>query len=420
MSAALGWLWPARQERALLALGRAVGLGERLATLQALSDQPTAGVATLLASEVRRCPWRLWRLAAGRWELGAVVVGVAILASLWVPLGGDSPTPDVVTTTEEPNEDIQQEAEEMERPEAHVPSEPAGEGTAGYTPYTDLFAATLGLEDAGELWADPEALADALAEQQGLLREIAEHLPELASPGGDVQAAREVAGLASELAREDLRDIVLEAASSGGKDEIAQAAEAVDTVLEAQDALEDPADALDGPPTDTTHEGEELPPDRAEGQPATDEGEVAAQDATGDGWQEQLPDGALDFLDMNGVPGDQPAHGETPPDDDSPPQRGGPPGAAHAEPPPEGDFEAPMVDPDEPAVPAKVRAEDGEWRAYLVVDVPGESPGELGEPVELSPQEVDLLLRTRGVPPELREVVRRYFEQMAVEGEGER
>ncbi len=74
---------------------------------------------------------------------------------------------------------------------------------------------------------------------------------------------------------------------------------------------------------------------------------------------------------------------------------------------------------DEPPVPVAVRSEDGAWRAYLVVDVPGETPGEPGDTVELSAQEVDLLLRARAVPPELREVVRRYFEHVAAEAGGE-
>ena len=54
---------------------------------------------------------------------------------------------------------------------------------------------------------------------------------------------------------------------------------------------------------------------------------------------------------------------------------------------------------------------EGAARGYLAAGVPVEPEG--APPtgaLALSPGEVDLILRGRGVPPELRGVVRRYFE----------
>jgi len=50
-------------------------------------------------------------------------------------------------------------------------------------------------------------------------------------------------------------------------------------------------------------------------------------------------------------------------------------------------------------------------RAYIVPGIPGEpSPSAGNAPPALAPQDVEVVLRARGIPPELRSLVRRYFE----------
>ncbi len=416
----MGWLWPAATQRALLRLGRRLGLGERLAALHAMADRADTGVGTLLASEVAGRRWKLWRLASGRWEVGALLVGVALVGVLWLPPSGEARVPEVTTVEDEPiTEEEPSEEKGADPTDAEADRDLAGRETAGYTPYSDLFIAALGLEAVDELGDDPDALTRALAEQHGLLRELAERLSELATTGGGLDVADEVSDLASELARDDLRDIVLEAARSGDERDITHAAEAVDSALEAQRELAQDEEVATGP-TETDADGEAAAdgPDRARDQGPPGDGEFAGED-TGPAWDEALPNGMHDLLEMNGVPARRAAGDEDDAEDITDPQYGGPPGATHVEPDDHDKGMLPGVDPDESPLPVDVRSGDGQARAYLVFDVPGESPGEVPEPRELSPQEVDLLLRSRAVPPELRDVVQRYFQHVNTQGGGE-
>ncbi len=420
--AVVGWLWPVRAERELLAFGRAVGLGERLASLHALANRPASGVTTLLASEVGGRRWALRRLAAGRWEIGALAVGALLVSSLWLPVGHGPSGPEIAVTQEEATplpEDDDHEEHSSRPADADVPPQMAGQGTAQYTPYTDLLAAVLGVGDAEELASDPEGLARALAEQQGLLREIAERLEQLAAPGAAAETATQVAELATEVARGDLRHVLERAARSSDEESVAEAQQAVDAALRAQDDLAKAHDAVQLTPTEGDYGDSEMPPDGVERRSAAPEGEVSADSAGVEHGLGDLPNGTLDLDDLNGVLGERPTGEGYAPDDVPRQERGGPPGAAYTGPPEEGDFAEPEMGQADAAVPVAVRTADGTWRAYLVVDVPGESPGGRGEAVELSPQQVDLLLRSRSVPPELRDVVRRYFEQLSVEAGGE-
>jgi len=418
--AALGWLLPAATQHALLGMGRRVGLGERLAALHAMADRADTGVAALLTSEIAGRRWKLWRLASGRWEAGALLVGVAMVGALWLPPSGEARAPEVATVVEEPMaEEVPQDEQDDDPVHAETPREPADRETAGYTPYSDLFIAALGLEALAELGDDPDALTKALAEQQGLLRELAERLSELATTGGALDVADEVSELASELARDDLRDIVLEAARSGDARDITHAAEALDSALETQRELaEDEGFAADLPDAEADGDAPLDGPDQPRDQGPPADGEFTGGDAAA-ARDEARRDGMHDLLEMNGVPAHRASGDDDAADDTPDPQYGGPPGAAHVEPDDHEDGVLPEVDPDEPPLPVDVRPGEGQARAYLVFDVPGEGPAEITEPREMSPQEVDLLLRGRAVPPELRDLIQRYFQHVNTQDGGE-
>jgi len=59
---------------------------------------------------------------------------------------------------------------------------------------------------------------------------------------------------------------------------------------------------------------------------------------------------------------------------------------------------------------AAVRPGEGPWRTGVALGLPGENPGEEEGFFQIPPQEVELFLRERPIPPGLRELVRRYFE----------
>ena len=61
--------------------------------------------------------------------------------------------------------------------------------------------------------------------------------------------------------------------------------------------------------------------------------------------------------------------------------------------------------------PIPISGEEGPMRAYLVPRVPGEpASAPAAPPTALAPHEVEVVLRARGIPVELRDLVRRYFE----------
>ncbi len=424
--ATVGWLWPTPNEWALLSLGRALGLGERLASLQALSHRPTSGVAALLAADLQRHPWRPWRVVAGKWELGACLCVIVLVGVLWIPSAEGPSAADSFGRREQlapdPGGDAQDDGAPADSRAEHTPLGPSqaeGKGTAGYTPYKDIVAAVFGLDEAAELWENPDEFAEALGRQQGLLRELSNRLSELAFPAVGVDRVAQVGELASELAREDLRDLVLEAARSSDEQLVAVARDALDAVLATHDPLQEGAESTDQPGSEGDPKDAVPAADESQAGGFSQHGGPAPGGANGTDWQPHLPEGVGGLPELNGVQGDPTAQGGFP-GEDVDRQRGGPPGSAAAQPPAGGESDQPHVDPDESPVPVAVRTEDGGWRAYLVVGVPGENPGELGERVVLSAQEVDLLLRARAVPSELRDVVRRYFEHVATEAGGER
>ncbi len=383
--ALLGAMWPLG-ERTLLRAGRRLGVGERFAALDVLSRRGSGVLLRLLHAEIVAARPPLWRLVAGPVEYGvlALVVGLALAGLFAPPVGVRSgavafPTPDgdLVGTVPGPEPTAEAVGPQLAQELTVYPSLAE---VPTYSPYPDLLAAVLGL--ASELGGmTGEEVVARLAAEEGLLRQLAEGLA-AAAPGGLTPAERaQLAPLAREVARPDLRSRLEDLLGQGDEGAAREAARAVEAVREAADR------ARGG--------GDQVPSEVADLGSSTGSGVT-----TSDPGEDDNPSGArANLSDVEG--GDPFAGGE---------DEFGLPGLAGGvpfEPGPPGEWSLTPSEED----PALVRGEEGPLRAYIVRGIPGEPlPGPPSEPAALSPQEVEVVLRTRGVPPELRDLVRRYFE----------
>ncbi len=384
IAVALGGAWPLGREF-LLRAGRQLGVGERLAALEVVLREGAEAFLPFLLAEVprsRRAGWRLLSLREGGLAVGCLALGAA-LALVPPPAPGGAPDGEPVPPAAA---EFQPAVPAPERPdpeplaERQVTPFPAIPEPPVYSPYEDLLAALLGLEPGA---VPLEELVGRLAREEGLLRSLAQRLRELASGGLSPAERAELVPLARELARADLRERVQELMEREDAGGAAEAAEAVEAALRAVE--------------DASRRGE-----RAE-----EPGQGSAS-----GFGPGLPSGELVDLPDAGLPNGARAEAEGGPESEGRPGRAevdqpgteagetlaqGPGGAWPTL--PVGEERAPVV------------GGEGPVRAHLVPAIPGEPPApEAQVPTALSPQEVEVVLRTRGVPPELREVVRRYFE----------
>lgn len=386
--AAVGWGWPLGGDRFLLWAGRRLGVGERLAALAVVARRGVSALVGLLQAEIVTARPRGWRLIAGAVEYGlsALAVVLALAVRFAVPLGpgaGSPQPPEVAVPTSVPPPDGATDAV------SPAPAEPPGlypaqAPVAEYSPYQDLLALVLGAEGAVPGGLAGEEVAAWLAAEEGLLRKLAEELA-AAAPGGFSASERaDLARLARRVARPDLRARLEELLHQEGERPARQAVEAVRAVLDATERARE---------TGT----------RPEGAPGEAPAGIRAAEGTGVGSTrgEGAGEGLLDPADLDADGRDELAKGE---------EGSGPPGTMA------GDPLDPMADGDWTRtgggeVPYVVGGREGPRRAYIVPGTPGEPPsgGEIG-PVVLSPQEVEVVLRARGVPAELRDLVRRYFE----------
>jgi len=382
----VGAAWPLTWDRLLLRAGRRLGVGERLAALDLLSRRGSSALLGPLHAEIIAARPRGWRLVAGPVEYGlsALSLGLALavafvppVGAVSVPTGPDSADaalvgavlpPEPVVVTEPP---LPAEALSLYPALAEVPA---------YSPYQDLLAAVLGLDELelGDLSADE--VAARLAAEEGLLRQLAERIA-AAAPGGLSPAERaELAPVAREVARLDLRERLKELLDQEGEAAARAAAQAVEAVSEAARRASESGSG--GSPDSGPSAAPTL------GQTAT--GSVEGERAGGEAVHPSDVEGLDPLLD---------AEGES-----------SLPGLAHGdplEPGPVGDWQPTPAAGD----PDVVRGEEGPMRAYIVPGVPGEPlPGPRTDPGALSPQEVEVVLRARGIPAELRDLVRRYFE----------
>lgn len=383
-----GAVWPLTEGRFLLRAGRRLGVGERLAALDLLSRRRSHALLGPLCAEIVAARPRGWRLVAGPTEYGmlTLVLGLTVAVSLVPPPGGvpvpsGSDLSDVAfvgtVLAPEPVADtappLPAEALSLYPAQAEVPA---------YSPYQDLLAAILGLDEP-ELGGLGAEVAARLAAEEGLLRQLAERIA-TAIPDGLSPAERaELAPLAREVARPDLRERLKDLLDQEGEAPARAAAQAVEAVREAAKRAGaegglDADDALDSDP-----------------RTASGAGTTSAGSVEGEGADSELTN-----------PGDAKVHDpllEGEGEFTLPGLASGDP----LEPGPAGDWQPAPAEDD----PDGVRGGEGPMRAYIVPGIPGEPPpGPRTEPVALSPQEVEVVLRTRAIPAELRDLVRRYFE----------
>lgn len=375
--AASGGAWPLTWDRVLLRAGRRLGVGERLAALAVLTRRGTPAFRELLLAEIESVGRQPWRLVAGPAEIAASALSCGLaLAVGFLPAREPPPPPApaigpaLVVEIAPPGPE-----EGVERPSA-VPSFPALADLPGYSPYQDLLAAVLGLEDGFADGLSEEEVIARLATEEGLLRRLAERIT-AAVPGGISPSERaELAPLAERVARQDLRERVEELLDQGDEGAAAEAAQAVEAVLEAAErAGEGQGPAAGGGPAEPG-----FPP------------HVAIEGLE----PELLPGGAgaRGAIEDAGLVAGEPV--------DAPGTSGGEPLEAG----PDGEWGSPPTEMER--VPTA--GGEGPLRSYLVPAIPGEPPPTAHAPSVLTPQEVEVVLRARGIPPELRDLVRRYFE----------
>ena len=384
-----GAIWPLAGDRLLLRAGRRLGVGERLAALDVLSRHGARALLSPLHAEIVAARPRGWRLVTGPVEYGmsALALGLALavafvppLGVVSIPVGTDSPdgtlmgtvlSPEPLTETASP---LPAEALSLYPSPAEIPA---------YSPYQDLLAAVLGLDEPELGGLSGDEVAARLAAEEGLLRQLAERIA-AAAPGGLSPAERaELAPLAREVARPDLRERLQNLLDQEGEAAAREAAQAVEAVLEAAERASEESDSVSDGSLDSG-------PSTVPSSGTTAMGSVEGESAEGEvvnpsdvGGHDPLLDGEGEFT-IPGLAGGGPLE----------------PGPADGWGPTSAEEDSDVV-----------RGGAGPMRAYVVPGIPGESPsGPRTDPVALSPQDVEVVLRAREIPVELRDLVRRYFE----------
>ncbi len=229
-----------------------------------------------------------------------------------------------------------------------------------------------------------EEAVQRLAQEEGLLRRLAELLAQASQAGSLAEVASEVGGILQELGRPDLRAALAEALAPG-REELEKAQALVETALEGISSLQAELSAS-------------LQPSEGE-RPQEALGVEGARVSPGEGGR---PGGEI-LMDTEAEPALRPeleGKGEglglgVGFEPGAPVQPGTP-----------REWERP-----EEAVGTAVRAGEGPVRTGVALALPGEPPSESpAEGAPPTPQEVELLLKEASLPPALREVVRRYFE----------
>lgn len=382
-----GAFFPREPERELLWAGRRLGVGARLAALRLLLARGEGGLAGLLLEELESHKPRWIRLFSGRGAYLAIsITGLSVVAFLLVPRPSASGTAPFLGP---PEELVAAQAELPPEPEAQaeLPSPPvAPEGMelpddVASLPLQDLLAEIYGLGP-GEGPGATGQLESEIEAQQGLLRKLSQALSQLAPGGLSPEERKTVLPLVQQVAREDLREELLRLVERGDPGAAEEAAQAVEAVRRAGEEVAKRALSSAGASRGASEEGSE----GEAAPPAGVEGGAPAEVDLGDWLRgEERKEGELAGL----APGED--GGETT-------ERS--PEGAQAQP-----------------VSPEVRPGEGPARGYLATGVPVESGGEAPPTGGVySPERAELVLTGRGVPLELRGVVRRYFELLAQGG----
>lgn len=376
-------VWPLSMERRLFWAGRRMGLGGRLAGLSAALQRRANAFLNPLLHELR-VPLRRLLFPEVLAFVPPLLLGILLLL---VP----APAPPSLTVVEISSEELvpaEAPAEEEEKRLTVKEEEKTGPpeipqlppGFAGPSPYSQLLSALLGEE------LSLEEAVERLAQEEGLLRRIWESLQEAKASGLTPQKAAEIGDIVEELTRPDVRE-ALSQNLARGEEGLAEAEEVVAAALEGLARL---------------HE-EALAPGSAGESEASIEGEASGEFSfeTPEWWGEILPDVVL------GAPPGEARRGER-----EEAQEGLGVGTEEGE---RGTEATPLAwEGESQVVSAEVRPGEGPVRTGIQLFLPGESAAADGEaPAPLTPQQVELWLREANLPPELRDLVRRYFELLA-------
>lgn len=371
-------LWPLDVEKRLFWCGRRLGVGGRLAGLSAALRRGNPVFILALSED---CRPRLFRLLFP--EVFATLVPLVLVPLLLLPAGPPSgvlqPFPPLEEAREERPLTLAGSSSEERAPEPQISSipklPPQFAGSFPTLALSLLFGEEVPLEEA----------VQRLAQEEGLLRRLAELLAQASRAGSLAEVAPEVAGILQDLSRPDLRTALAEALAPG-QEELEKAQALVEAALEGVSSVQSEISAPSPPAREEgTREalaetgGTEV--SRGEGErPA---GEILMDTEAEWALRREL-EGKEEGLGL-GV-GREPG---------APPQLGIPREWEEAR----------------EAVTTAVRAGEGPARAGVALALPGEPSAESSEGEVLpAPQEVELLLKEASLPPALREVVRRYFE----------
>ncbi|MBC7092485.1 hypothetical protein H5T53_00495 [Candidatus Bipolaricaulota bacterium] len=391
--AVVGAGWPLSSPRLLLRVGRRLGLGERLAAVEVLAGRGVTALLRPLVREIHALRPRPWRLLLGPAEAaGVAIAGALLLALAYLPVGG--PRSGVPSAPDELEVAAQAAPSEPARAEAAAPqaAEPppplaADAPLLEYSPYQDLLAAVLGLAEIPPGSPGPGDLAARLAQEEGLLRELADKVARSAPGGISASERQELVPLAQQVTRSDLRETVVRLLEQGDEESAREVEEALNAVLAAAERSGESGGTE--PLPEPSEEAEAAVAAGAPTSGRTGERGEGASEPPEEKFGEDLADQEGDLAGKG--PGGPLAGGEG---DQAPPSPG-------------------------TAVPLPVNPGEGPARAYVVTGVPGEPPSsrEAGPP-GLAPYEVDLAVRARDIPAELQDLVRRYFELITGGGGG--
>ena len=371
----LAFLFPLRFSRALFWASRRLGLGGKLPGLAAALSRKNVVFAAALLEDL-----------VPRWSRLFVPEAFALLPALFLCGLFLLPTPPPRGFAPElpPVEAVSAPAEGgIEERRARAPSSWAEReiprvppGALEYSPYPLILAGLYGEEMTLE-----EALRR-LSEEEGLLRRLAELLEQASGkPGeGDTEIVQKMAGILGAL-RPDLKQALSQALEPGNED-LVEAEAIVAAALEGLSHLQREAQA--------TERGEG-------GAWGFEEG----REFLGEFWEprgEILLDEELQAQMRKELEEAQEGLGLGAGWEEGEPVRPGIPERREVE--------------AEPVL-AAVRPGEGPWRTGVALGLPGENPGEEEGFFQISPQEVELFLRERPIPPGLRELVRRYFELLS-------
>lgn len=371
----LAFLFPLRFSRVLFWASRRLGLGGKLPGLAAaLSRKNMVFVAALLEDLVPR--WsRLLFPEAFSFLPALFLCGLFLLPppSAMISEPGSTAMESVSIPVESAAEERASRASSSGA-EKEIPRFPPG--TSRFSPYPLILAGLYGEEVTLE-----EALRR-LSEEEGLLRRLAELLGRASGEPGSEEIAQEMAEILSAL-RPDLQQALSQALEPGNED-FPEAQAIVAAALEGLSNLQRDAEAAAGEEGGEVALGTEGVP-AGPGEFREPTGEILLDEEAQPQMRKELEE-AEEGLGLGAGW-----------------ERGEPvqPGA-----PEERDVEAePVLTP--------VRPGEGPWRTGVALGLPGENPGEEEGLYTVSPQEVEILLRERPLPPGLRELVRRYFELLS-------